>query len=188
MADTSDPRPGPNTSESRNAVKSALLSTEKRAMTAGMIAESVDFSRRTVHSRLKELEAAGEIASGKVGSATAYWIPENPEPVQGGAIPDGGYVQLERRDNRLYGHVGRTRVDGASAKLLRWNLSLILAFSTFGIIAWFAGLLLNRPEFIGLAVISSGVALIGALAEVMLLFGFSWPWRTIGEFVNRFSK
>lgn len=97
MVESAEPTPGPNTNESKQAVMRALRETTKPALSAGDVAEEVDFSRRTVHSRLKELEDVGEVKSDKIGGNMAYWIPSPDRMPRRPTETAGGLNKTEAR-------------------------------------------------------------------------------------------
>lgn len=75
MSKTVNPKPGPNASESRKAVLEVLDEVdEPPCLSAGDVAKQVDFSRRTVNSRLNDLEEEGTIKAGEVAGSPVYWI------------------------------------------------------------------------------------------------------------------
>lgn len=77
--------PGPNSSESRRAVLAALEDAKEPALTTGMVADRVEFSRKTVHTRLNELATKTEVESSKIGGATAYWLPAGSRSEEAGS-------------------------------------------------------------------------------------------------------
>lgn len=77
-------------------------------MTVGDLENYVDGSRPTVNKYVKELNTAGEVNSGPVGNATAYWVEEAPESTASGPSVSGGAAKPEENLSsslrRLLGH------------------------------------------------------------------------------------
>lgn len=88
MSESASPKPGPNPSDSKEATMQALRETELPALTAGDVADRIDYTRKTAGNRLQELEDEGRIESGNIGGNTAYWLPSDPYTPDG----VGGYI------------------------------------------------------------------------------------------------
>lgn len=146
--------PGPNESESRRAVMQVLREANVPAMTSGMVSDEVDYSRRTVHSRLTDLQEDKLVQSAKIGGATAYWIEETPTPssapttgrsraVTGGLAAAlfpvvavlGAFAMSVVFFRRIFSERNIRAVTGRESKLLLANMILIVisvAFATGG--------------------------------------------------------
>lgn len=84
MAGVPEPKPGPNKDKSRTAVMETIEDASEPCLSVGMVADRVKFSRRTVHTRLKELEDEGQLTSAEIGGSNAYWISETDPETDGG--------------------------------------------------------------------------------------------------------
>jgi hypothetical protein len=94
MAESATPKPGPNPSDSKEAVLQALHQSDLPAMTAGDVESEIDYSRKTATSRLQELADEEKIESGTIGGNTAYWARE-PQPTADGHGGLWGHVPVE---------------------------------------------------------------------------------------------
>lgn len=104
MAERVEPRPGPDKKDSRQAVLETIAAADEPCLSVGMVADRVEFSRQTCHTRLRELEAEGRLASTTIGGSNAYWITE-PE-----AKTDGGFWYQGIRAFRVLQKFARGRL------------------------------------------------------------------------------
>lgn len=165
MAESAEPTPGPNASESREAVQNVLEELETPpALAVGDITERVDYSRRTVHSRLKDLkeDPMVDLKSAKIGGSTAYWIPEPEGTTGSGGAGFAGAATAQVATFRSW----VTPAFAISPALVAW---LFVSFIptwllAVGAASWFAGVTptrikdrrFGRPE--KTALLWSGVA------------------------------
>lgn len=157
-----------------------------RPCTKQDIADRTGVSRPTIINHEGELEQDPRVESGKVGSATAYWLSSEEQPSSQGQVrADGGFVQIDDHRGRLHGHIGSFRVENAPKKWLTRNLGLILIFFILSQAFFIGGLIVGESRFFFISALWTALALLGAFAELMLLLGYRWPWEQIGAFGKR---
>lgn len=151
MAESANASPGPDSAKSKHAVLTTLKEADVPAMTAGDIADKVEFSRRTVHSRLKDLAASGRVQSAKIGGSTAYWVEDTTPPE---LATSGGFIR-DQLDGFLR-HTSNDQIDLANYEEKSLYAFILLLVATPGL--FIGGLLLSgwvSAVAFGLAIITT---------------------------------
>lgn len=157
-----------------------------RPCTKQDIADRTGVTRQTIANYSHELEDDPRVECGMVGQATAYWMPDDPQPAQGEIRADGGYVNLDKINNHLTGHVAGTPVESAPLPWLKLNFGLILSFALLGLVLSLAGIQFARPDLILISAAAVAIAFLGIALQIALLFGYSATLETIGAFAEDF--